>query len=107
MRNDWMYDKLWSIGQSAIGVSEFALDTSLLNDFHIYTIDWQVDGATFFVDGRIVMQTDSVPTKPLGFIAWVDNQYAIVTPQGNFGWGLLDVPKSQSLIIKNIDISPL
>ena len=107
MRNHWLYDKLWRIGQSAIGVSEVALDTSLMTAFHTYEIDWQVDGATFFVDGQIVMQTDSVPTKPLGFIAWVDTQYAIVTPQGRFGWGLLEVPHAQSLIIKNIDITPL
>ena len=50
------------IGQSAIGVSEVVLDTGLLDDFHTYTIDWRVDGATFTVDAccccwkRIVCQ---------------------------------------------------
>ena len=107
MRNKMIYDKLWHIGQDAIGVSEAALDTALLNDFHSYTIDWRTDGATFAVDGQIVMQTDAVPTKALGFIAWIDNQYAIVTPQGNFGWGLLDVPQSQSLILQDIVIERL
>lgn len=104
MRNKMLYDKLWRIGQDAIGVSEVALDSALLHDFHTYTIDWRVHGATFAVDGQTVMQTDSVPTKPLGFIAWIDNQYAIVTPQGQFGWGLLDVPQPQSLILQNIDL---
>jgi len=107
MRNKMLYNKLWRIGQDAIGVSEVALDRSLLYDFHTYTIDWQTDGATFAVDGEIVLQTNSVPTKPLGFIAWIDNQYAIVTPQGNFGWGLLDVPQAQSLIIQSIDIEKI
>jgi len=104
MRNRALYDTLWDIGQSAIGVSETLLDTSLLDDFHTYSIDWRPDGATFAVDDQTVLDTDSVPTKPLGFIAWVDNQYAIVTPQGNFGWGLLDVPQAQSLILRDIHI---
>lgn len=104
MRNPTLYRHLWKVGQRAIGVSEVALDTELLADFHTYTIDWKPDGAIFAVDGEVVMQADAVPTKPLGFIAWVDNQYAIVTPQGNFGWGLLDVPQAQSLIFKQIEI---
>lgn len=107
MRNKWLYDRLWGIGQSAIGVSEVALETSLLSELHTYTIDWQVNGAIFSVDGQVVLEANSVPTKPLGFIAWVDNQYAIVTSQGRFGWGLLDVPQSQSLILQSIDITPL
>ena len=107
MRNKRLYNMLWRIGQDAIGVSEVALDTTLLHDFHTYTIEWRKDGATFGVDGQTILETDAVPTKPLGFIAWVDNQYAIVTPQGNFGWGLLDVPQSQSLILQNIEIMSL
>lgn len=107
MRNQTLYQHLWTIGQQAIGVAEVELDTVLLDEFHTYTIDWNTSGAVFAVDGQTIMETDSVPSKPLGFIAWVDNQYAIVTPQGNFGWGLLDVPQSQSLIFKMIDIAPL
>lgn len=107
MRNRWLYNHLWHIGQDAIGVSEAALDTALLNDFHTYAIDWKPDGAAFLLDGEIIMRTNKVPTKPLGFIAWIDNQYAIVTPQGNFGWGLLDVLQPQSLIFKSIEIQQL
>lgn len=107
MRNKTIYQHLWSIGQDAIGVSEANLDTELLHTFHTYTLEWRLNGATFMVDGDVVLQTDDVPTKPLGFIAWVDNQYAIVTPQGNFGWGLLDVSASQSLIFKQIQIDSI
>lgn len=105
MRNRWFYDHGWHIGQRAIGVTETLLDPALLHDFHTYTLDWQPDGATFSVDDKIVHTTDLVPTKPLGFIAWVDNQYAIVTPQGRFGWGLLEVPWEQSLILRDINIT--
>lgn len=105
MRSRTLYNALWGIGQSAISVSEAELETSLLDDFHTYTIDWRMDGATFGIDGKTLLETSAVPTKSLGFIAWVDNQYAIVTPQGNFGWGLLDVPHSQSLILRDIHIT--
>lgn len=104
MRNRRLYDALWGIGQAAIGVSETALDKTLLQDFHTYSIDWQASGVMFSVDEQVVLQTPHAPTKPLGFIAWVDNQYAIVTPQGQFGWGLLDVPHAQSLILRDIEI---
>jgi hypothetical protein len=36
----------------------------------------------------------------MGFVAWIDNQYAIVTPTGRPGFGLLDVPAPQWLEIK-------
>lgn len=107
MRNRTLYERLWSIGQSAIGVSEVALDVHLLHDFHTYTIDWRVDGASFTVDGTTVLEADAVPTDALGFIAWVDNQYAVVTPQGHFGWGLLDVPHAQSLILRQVNIESM
>ena len=105
MRNKTLHRFLWPIGQDAIGVGEAALDGSLLDDFHSYAIDWRRDGAVFSVDGRVALQTDKAPGKALGFIAWVDNQYAVATPQGNFGRGLLDVPRAQSLILRDLDIS--
>lgn len=104
MRNQWFYERFWGIGQRAIGVSETALDLSLLADFHRYSIEWDKRGAIFSVDNTIVHQSDDVPQNNLGFIVWIDNQYAIITPQGQFGWGLLDVPQSQSLIIRDIHL---
>ena len=105
MRSKTLYRSFWPVGQDAIGVCEAALDSSLLDGFHSYTIDWLRDRAVFAVDGQVVLKTDKVTGKALGFIAWVDNQYAIVTPQGNFGRGLLDVPQAQSLILQDLDIS--
>lgn len=107
MRSRTFYRALWPVGQHAIGVREAALDSSLLDDFHSYAIDWLPDGALFSVDGQAVLKTDQAPGESLGFIAWIDNQYAVVTPQGNFGRGLLDVPKPQSLILQDLDISSL
>lgn len=107
MRSHRLYDALWPIGQRALGVSEAQLDHALLADWHRYCIEWRADGAAFLVDGRLVLSTANVPRNPLGFIAWIDNQYAVVTPQGRFGWGLLDVPAEQSLCLRDVQITPL
>ena len=107
MRSGSLYDALWPLGQAAIGVSERALDPSLLSDFHTYSIEWRRDGAVFAVDGETVLRARRVPQRRLGFIAWIDNQYAIVKPQGRFGQGLVDIPREQSLRLRDISITRL
>ncbi len=107
MRLGPLYDALWPLGQAAIGVNEAALDPSLLADFHTYSIEWRREEASFAIDGDIVLRARAVPRGPLGFIAWIDNQYAIVRPQGRFGHGLLEVAHEQSLHLKDISIAGL
>ncbi|MDX1992292.1 MAG: family 16 glycosylhydrolase [bacterium] len=106
MRVPALYRRLWPTGQQALGVSEKSLDASLLRQRHDYEIDWQPRHVTFSVDQQMVHRADLAIRGPLGFIAWVDNQYAVVTPQGRFGFGLLDVPVAQTLVIENLSISP-
>lgn len=105
MRIPALYKRLWPIGQRAIGVSEYLLDSKLLNDMHTYTIDWQRDSVTFRVDGRAVHRSNSASRGPLGLIAWIDNQYAIVTPQGQFGFGLVPVVQEQTLVLQHISLN--
>ncbi len=107
MRSQTLYDALWHLGQAAIGVSEAALQRTLLDDFHRYRLEWRRDGAIFSVDGDIVLQAPAVPSGPLGFIAWIDNQYAIVKPQGAFGHGLVDIKAETSLHLRDISITRL
>lgn len=108
MRFPLLYNLLWkNIGQPAIGVNEALLGTDLLQTSHEYTLDWRKDGVTFCVDNDVVLRTASAPSGKMGFIAWNDNQYAVVTPQGRFGFGLVDVPQTQSLILEHIDIQSL
>lgn len=104
MRVPALYNRLWPIGQRAIGVSETLLDNRLLAETHTYCLDWRTDGATFSVDDRVVHQAPLAPAGPLGFVAWIDNQYAIVTPQGRLGFGLLPLEQSQSLVLEQIKI---
>ena len=107
MRSRRLYEALWPLGQAAIGVNEAALCPSLLDDFHTYTLAWRASGATFAVNGDLVLRAQNVPREGLGFIAWIDNQYAIVTPQGRFGRGLLAIPHEQSLELRDIKITRL
>jgi hypothetical protein len=104
MRVPALYRRLWPVGQRALGVSEQVLDAQLLAERHAYTLDWREDGVTFAVDGQTIHQTDCSPRGPLGFVAWVDNQYAIVTPQGRFGYGVVPLVQDQTLILETIDI---
>lgn len=107
MRSRALYNVLWPIGQRAIGVSEALLDGALLGEFHSYRIDWLDGRAVFAVDDQVVYQAEHVSRGPLGFIAWIDNQYAVVRPQGRFQWGLLAAPGEQSLELSDIEIRPL
>jgi hypothetical protein len=104
MRIPALYQRLWPIGQRAIGVSEHLLDSTLLLEAHTYMLEWHINSVMFSIDGGMVHQTATVLTGPLGFIAWIDNQYAIVTPQGRFGFGLVEMQHQQSLIIESIRI---
>jgi hypothetical protein len=104
MRVPTLYNRLWPIGQRAIGVSEKLLDSALLNEMHTYTLDWRKDGATFSIDGNVIHQSPLAPRGPLGFVAWIDNQYAIVTPQGHLGFGIVPVEHEQSLVLAHIAI---
>jgi hypothetical protein len=107
MRMPALYRRLWPIGQQAIGVSEHLLDNALLTETHTYTLDWHKDKVLFAVDGAVIHQTPSAPRGPLGFVAWVDNQYAVVTPQGNFGAGVIPLEREQTLRLEHIQIKQL
>lgn len=104
MRAPPLYRALWPLGQWALGVSEKALDESLLMESHDYTLDWQADGVRFGIDGVTVHHAPVRLRGPLGFIAWIDNQYAIVTPRGQIGFGLLDIPAAQNLVLESVTL---
>jgi hypothetical protein len=99
-----LYRALWPIGQRAIGASEAALDVPM-GDWHTYTIIWTSTSARFEVDGEVALDCDTPPRGRLGFVAWLDNQYAVVTPWGRFGYGLLDVRGEQWMEIASLIIT--
>ena len=87
-----------------MAISERLLDGALLAETHAYTIDWRRAGATFAVDGAVVHEAPDAPRGAMGFITWIDNQYAVVTPKGRLGFGLVPVERPQSLTIERVTI---
>jgi len=80
--------RIWPSVERALAIDEAILagpDTG----WHTYTLDWYPDAARFTVDGVTVLTTSQAPRGPLGFVAWVDNQWMVASPRGRLGWGLL------------------
>jgi hypothetical protein len=72
--------------QRLSGAQEALLDLAMTS-WHTYTLDWQQDMVRFWVDGEEVLHAANPPTRALGFVAWLDNQFAIATPQGLLRFG--------------------
>lgn len=75
--------------QRLTGAQESVLDVDM-TAWHTYTLDWLPEAAIFQVDGKQVLHAPRPPARPLGFVAWLDNQYAIATPRGDFHFGTLN-----------------
>ena len=58
--------------------------------WHTYIIEWRKNSVAFYVDTEKIMESFYSPTRPLGFVLWVDNQYAVVKPTGLVKFGKLD-----------------
>jgi hypothetical protein len=61
-----------------------------------------VGNARWWVDGQPALEALTSPRGPLGFVAWIDNQYAVVTPQGKLRFGLIDAPFEQWIEIADV-----
>jgi len=100
-----LYRALWPAGQRAIGVSEAPLEASM-TEWHTYVIEWGTQAALFTVDGERVLEAAPSPGGPLGFVMWLDNQYAVVKPWGRFRVGLLEAPGRQWMEVDTLTIEP-
>lgn len=72
--------------QRFTGTSE-ALITQNLTEWHVYKLEWLPKTVKFWVDDELILKTKLSPTKPLGFVAWLDNEFAIATPDGKLRFG--------------------
>jgi hypothetical protein len=106
MRIPALYRTLWPVGQRALGVAEAALPVDITAP-HVYELTWLPESVTFQVDGQTVLVSPRAPRGPLGFVAWLDNQYAVVTPQGRFGFGLIETAERQWLALEEIELLQL
>jgi hypothetical protein len=89
--------------QKHIHASEEQLELKL-SRWHRYEIIWEETMTKFSVDGQPILSTSYAPNGPLGFVAWIDNQYAIASPDGGFRFGVLKTEEEQTLEIKELRI---
>jgi len=99
-----LYRAIWPRAQRSLAIRERPLPTDM-TDWHTYDLEWRRDGARWSVDGEMQLETDRAPRGPVGFVAWIDNQYAIITPQGKFGFGTLDAPFEQRLELADVELT--
>jgi hypothetical protein len=98
-----LYRRLWPLAQRAMGVCEAALDVDM-TAWHTYELSWGQELVRFGVDGDLVLTCPAPPRGPLGCVIWFDNQYAIVTPWGRFGYGQLATPGRQWMELDDLRI---
>lgn len=72
--------------QRLSGAHETLLPTPM-EEWHTYNIEWLYERVIFSVDHVPVLTVLNPPTRPLGFVAWLDNQYAVATPRGVLRFG--------------------
>ena len=89
----------WAL--SLIRASEVRIDVHLA-EWHAYELTWTHAGAEFRVDGAPILQVPRPPDPPLGFVAWIDNQYAIISPGTGVRFGVLPVLEPQFLELADL-----
>lgn len=75
-----------------------------LDEWHAYEIEWRPTAAVFRVDGVERLQAPA-PPGPLGAVIWIDNQYAIASRAGRFGFGLCPAPAEQWLEVEAVALA--
>jgi hypothetical protein len=84
---------------------ECALDDVALTEWHAYELDWLETEAVFRVDGVERLRASAPPRGPLGFVTWIDNQYAVASRAGQFGFGVCPLGEEQWLELEALTIS--
>jgi hypothetical protein len=99
----WLRRSVMKSAQRVIKAAECLLDLRL-DEWHHYTLNWMPDRVIFEVDGEPILTAQTPPTKPLGFVAWIDNQYAVASPVGGFRFGVLPTDEEQWLELTGVSL---
>jgi hypothetical protein len=88
----------------AVQAHEAMLADVSLTEWHTYELEWWDDMAVFRVDRVERLRSPAPPRGPLGFVTWLDNQYAIASREGKFGFGLCEVKQEQWLEVEGLKV---
>jgi hypothetical protein len=94
---------IMAVGRKFISAHEKIIAGSI-KEWRTYELVWEPHQATFAVDGRPVFVSPAPPTCPLGFVLWIDNQYAIVSAAGKFKFGMIGHDAERWLEIADLKI---
>jgi hypothetical protein len=72
--------------------------------WHEYAIEWLPSEVRFLVDGRETLRSADPPHPPLGLVLWIDNQFAVASPERGFGFGVLPIEREQTLELEKTRI---
>ena len=75
-----------------------------MTEWHEYSLVWEQNRATFAVDGVTVLISPAPPHYPLGFVLWIDNQYAIASEEGKFKFGMIEHKEERWMEIEALSI---
>ena len=74
------------------------------SQWHSYVVDWREDRVVFLMDGEIQAVSTEPPRPPLGLVFWIDNQYAVVSPEKGMRFGVVPVDEPQWLEIADVHV---
>lgn len=95
---------LYRAAQARVHAAAVQLVDVEITTWHDYVLCWHRSEAVFSVDSQEVLRAPQPPQGRLGFVAWMDNQLAVVRPDGEFRFGLEAVPQQQWLELDQVEI---
>jgi hypothetical protein len=72
--------------------------------WHHYALVWSKEQVNFLLDGQVVFTTKIAPRGKMGFVLWIDNQYAAFTPNGKVSFGRLGCTEPVWMEVNSIKV---
>jgi hypothetical protein len=91
-----------NLARRFVQAHEAPLPDVALDDWHAYEIEWRATEALFLVDGQERLRAPAPSKGPLGFVMWIDNQFAIASEDGHFGFGVQPLAAPQWLEVTDL-----
>ena len=95
---------LWPFFQRAFHVAEAPI-TAEMTKWHNFVLDWGSNSVKFVINDSEVLCSRLGPAGPLGFVAWLDNQWMIVRPTGQIGYGTVSLAAPQWMEIAELRLA--
>ena len=75
------------------------------SQWHSYVVDWRMDRVVFLMDGEIQAVSAEPPEVPLGLVIWIDNQFAVASPEKGMRFGVIPLDEPQWLEVADLRIA--